>query len=89
MARALEADVPRIYFNGFASGLSTGDVVTVVEQNGRPVAVLNMSYTVAKSYSQGLATVIAKLEEESGRQIMTTKKIETFIAKPTGTDSGT
>ena len=76
IARAMESDVPRVYFNGFVNGMSTGDIVTILEKNDMPVAILNMSFTVAKTLSVSLGQIIARLEEVSERPIMTTHEIE-------------
>ena len=73
--RALEADVPSIYFNGFANALSAGDIICVLERNGQPVGIINISYTVAKTLSASLATLIARLEETSKQPIMTTHEV--------------
>lgn len=73
--RALEADVPRIYFNGFVNAFSAGDIMCVLERNGQPVGIMNISYTVAKTLSASLATLIARLEETSRQPIMTTHEV--------------
>ena len=78
ITRGFQAGVPCFYFNGFATAASTGDIASILEQNGKPVAVLNMSYTVAKTLSVSLGNIIAAIEEQSGRQIMTTQEIEKF-----------
>ena len=76
IARAMKSDVPRVYFNGFVNGMSTGDIITILEKNNTPVGILNMSFTVAKTLSVSLGQMIARLEETSGRPIMTTHDIE-------------
>ena len=76
ISRAMESDVPRVYFNGFVNGMSTGDIITILEKNNAPVAILNMSFTVAKTLSVSLGQIIARLEEASERPIMTTHDIE-------------
>ncbi|MBM3301841.1 MAG: hypothetical protein FJY85_18055 [Deltaproteobacteria bacterium] len=68
-------DLPRIYFNGFASGLGNADVFIVLHHQQRPVAILNASYTVAKTLAVKLGAAIASLEEISGNVIMTTDDI--------------
>ncbi|MGH8468850.1 MAG: hypothetical protein ACREVY_07705 [Gammaproteobacteria bacterium] len=77
---AIQSDIPKINFNGIITLLGTGDVLVVLERNGQPVAVLNASYTVAKTLSVLLGNTIAKLEERSGHPIMTTNEIEEFLA---------
>jgi hypothetical protein len=54
--------------------------LVVLERNGQPVAVLNASYTIAKTLSVLLGNAIAQLEELSGHPIMTTMEIEKFLA---------
>ena len=65
-------DIPRLYFNGFSSTLGTGDVVIVLSRNGEPVAILNASYTLAKTLAEKLGGLIAVLESQTGADIMTT-----------------
>lgn len=69
-----------VYFNGFQLALTNGDVSGIMLLNGQPQVVLNMSYTVAKSLSVGLTELITKLEELTGRDIMTTKEVESGMA---------
>jgi hypothetical protein len=76
MEAGLAPAVPKIYFNGFLNGTSAGDVVAVLERNGQPVAVLNMAFTVAKSFAQAIGSTVSDIEEKSGRSILTTKEIE-------------
>lgn len=77
---ALDAGVPQIYFNGFANALSTGDITTVLERNGQPVAILNMSFTVAKSMSVSLGGVVSALENISERDMLTTFDLERIFS---------
>lgn len=79
--QALEADVPQIYFNGFVNAFSAGDIMCVLERNGRAVGIMNMSYSVAKTLSASLATLVGKLEEASKQSIMTTHEVGNFLEK--------
>jgi hypothetical protein len=76
MRAALAPDVPKIYFNGFINAVSSGDIVTVLERNGQPVAVLNMSFTVAKSLAQALGVTVSDLEKKAGQAMLTTKDVD-------------
>ncbi len=83
MKAALEApDVPHIYFNGFVNALGTGDIIVVLEQNNKPVAKLNMSYTVAKTFAAKLGATVAQLEEATNRRMLTTDEIEKAMTSP-------
>jgi hypothetical protein len=76
LKNALESpEVPVLYVNGFVNSMTSGDVLTVLERNGRPVAVLNMSFTVAKTLSVGLGSTIAQLEEGAGQSMLTTQEV--------------
>lgn len=83
LARAIAANAPQIYFNGFASGLGNGDVNCVLERNGQPVAVLNMSFTLAKTLAVSLGSIISQVEERAGRDIMTTHDIDKLFNEET------
>ncbi|MDQ3563152.1 MAG: hypothetical protein M3436_03095 [Pseudomonadota bacterium] len=77
---AVQSDIPKINFNGIVTTLGTADITVVLERNGQPVALLNASYTAAKTLSVMLGNAIAQLEELSGQSIMTTAEVERFLA---------
>ena len=79
-------DVPHIYCNGFSNLLSNCDTMTILTRNEVPVAVLNMSYSTAKTMALKLGQMIAHLEEVTGQQIMTTDSIDSDVARVTGKD---
>lgn len=66
-----DSTIPEIYFNGFSTFLAPSDVFVVLYRNGYPAAKLNLSYTTAKTLAVQLEKLIADLEEDSGRKIMT------------------
>ena len=69
-------DIPHIYTNGFSNALGTGDIATVFQSNGEASAVVNMSYTVAKTYAVTLMKLISEFESATGINIKTTHEIE-------------
>lgn len=75
LQKGVEADVPHLYFNAFAGGLGNGDIAMVLEHNGIPVATLNMSFTVAKTFAVAIGSLVAALETASERNIMTMSDI--------------
>lgn len=80
--KAVESnEIPKIYFNGFANGLGNSDIVIVLQSNGKPVAVLNTSFTIAKTLVQKLNDVIGIIEKNSGNTIMTTTDIDKALTK--------
>ena len=68
--------VPRIYTNSFAGGVSTADMFVVLLSTGVPVAVLQMSYTVAKTMAQELTRMVNELEKSMGQPILTIPEIQ-------------
>lgn len=71
-----------IYANGFKAGISASDIFVVLERNGSEIAVLNLSYTVAKSLGMALKTLIEQLEQKSGHEIMTSDEVGKYISAP-------
>jgi hypothetical protein len=81
LTTALESDVEQIYFNSFVSSIGSGDILIVLERHGKPVAILNTSYTVAKTFALKLAQLIGNLEGLTGNTIMTTDDVAAKLAK--------
>jgi hypothetical protein len=81
IAEALKADIPKIYANAFVCAMGVSDVTVILERNGRPEAVLNLSFTSTKTLSVKLAGVVAQLEEKSGQPVMITDDVEKYFAK--------
>jgi hypothetical protein len=81
LARGMDADVPQIYFNAFVSTMSSGDVLTILERNGKPVVVLNMSYTVAKTLAISLGQIISQFESAVERNMLTTHEVQTALER--------
>jgi hypothetical protein len=74
-----DTSLEKIYFNGFAAGIGTGDIMITLERNGIPITVLNTSYTVAKSLAEKMTEIIEKLEKQTGNTIMTTDVIHSKV----------
>jgi len=72
-------ELPKTYANGFQVVMSNSDVSLLLIQNNVPVAVVNMSYTVAKTLSKKVGELIEKLETRSGQPIMTTDDIHKYL----------
>lgn len=69
------------YFNGFSMAIGTGDVVIALQLNGKPILVLNTSYTVAKTMAEGLSKIISELEKKTNIAIMTTQIVAAALTK--------
>jgi hypothetical protein len=76
-----------LYMNGFKVGYSATDVFIVLQRNGSDMGVLNISYTLAKTLSEALQTLIKELEQKTGQTIMTAQVISTAMSRPLETKS--
>jgi hypothetical protein len=74
-------DIPHLYANGFISAIGNGDTLLVFQQTGRPIATLNLSFTVAKTLVKKLGAIIEDLEKNSGNTIMTTGDLDEVLRK--------
>jgi len=72
-------EVQKIYFNGFVTAVGGADIMCALELNSSAVATLNMSFTTAKTFARALGNVISQLEQQAGREIMTTNDVDKFM----------
>lgn len=79
MKSALESkEVTQIAANTFTSAYGNSDIIVLLERNGSPVAILNLSYTLAKSLAIDLSNTVAAIENGVGQAIPTMNEIEQF-----------
>lgn len=81
MQNALSDDVPKIYVNGFGVTATLGDIMVLLEANGRAVGVLNMSYTVATTLAARLHALLAAFEERTGRPMLTIDAVAELLGR--------
>jgi len=79
-----DRELPTLYFNGFINSIGTGDVVIVLRRHGKPIAILNTSYPVAKTLAEHLGGMIAQFEQQTGKTVMTIDQIRKSLSE--GTD---
>ena len=72
-------DVPKIYANSFACFQGNADMGIVLQQNGQPTAVINLSFTLAKTLAEKLNQMLLEFEDTTNNQIMTTTMIDAKI----------
>lgn len=72
-------EIQKIYANGFISATGMGDIVILLKNADTPIAVLNLSYTVAKTLAIKLGGLITQLEEATETTIMTTDNISSAM----------
>jgi hypothetical protein len=85
IAALLGSQIPNIYANGFQLGFTNADTQLLLILSGRPVAVVNFSYTLAKSISEKLAKLVDEWEKKTGHALQTTDSLDkAFAVKPEG-----
>lgn len=82
----LDSSVPKIYANGFSIGLTNADTQIVLMLFGRPIAVLSLSYTLAKTLSGKLSYLVSEWEKRTGHPLQTTDSIDKVFGE--GIDAG-
>jgi hypothetical protein len=71
----------QLYANGFSLGLSNADVFIILQKFGRPIGVVNLSYTLAKTLSVKLTGLVSDWEKNTKRDLATTDDIERAFSK--------
>lgn len=84
-----DPSLPRIYANGFSAGLGNADVVLVLQLQGKPIAVLNISYTLAKTLAQKIGGIVASFEQSIGQELVTTDKVDQKMKEKKSSEPGT
>jgi hypothetical protein len=82
-----DPNVPQIYVNNLQSGYNNTDFILLLESNGRPSAVLNMSYTLAKTLVETIGNNITDLEAKLGHSIRSMEEMDRL--RQTITNAGT
>jgi hypothetical protein len=80
LQQALRTPLPRFYANSFINALTDADVMTIFQANGQAVAIVNMNYTVAKSFVNALSQAIEEYEKKFDTKVPI---IEFGLSKPT------
>lgn len=60
------SELEEIYFNGFQITMGNGDLMILLNRNGKVVKKVNLSYTMAKTLSEKLGLLIANIEQKNG-----------------------
>ncbi|PZV13428.1 MAG: hypothetical protein DCF20_15470 [Pseudanabaena sp.] len=80
-------DHKQIYANGFYTAVSPVDVVVGLTRNGQNTAVLNLSFSLAKTLAFNLLEVVEDFEEKLGIEFPTLDKIFEHFNEPDEVDS--
>lgn len=71
-----DPSVNRIYANGFTIGISNADAHIVLSWFGQPLAIVNISYTLAKTLSLKLNKLVEDWEKKTKHPLATTDVID-------------
>lgn len=77
MVNVAFAEAPFLYANGFVNGLGLTDAYMVLHANARPVAVVNMSMSVAKTLGQNLLAMIESYEQQTNQTVPRVEELQT------------
>lgn len=82
VAQAIESeDTIKLYANGFANFFTNSDIGIVFSQNNKPIILLNISLTLAKTLVVKLGRMIHDFEKNTDVKILTTTDIEEKFLK--------
>jgi hypothetical protein len=73
----MNAPIPRMYANGFVIAQSNSDFSLVMMLNGAPTAVVNMSFTSAKTLGEELGKALNNLERGIEQKILSMDEVTT------------
>ncbi|MDO8677786.1 MAG: hypothetical protein Q7R30_04380 [Acidobacteriota bacterium] len=76
-----DPELKHIYANGFGVGLTNADVSVVLQLSGRPIKVLHLSYTLAKTLAEKLGQVVKEFETAIDTKLVTTDKVDEAFKK--------
>jgi len=80
--QAVESEqVIKIYANGFANFFTNSDIGLILSRNNKPIALLNISLTLAKTLVEKLGQMIHDFEKNTDIKILTTTDIEEKFLK--------
>ena len=76
IVEAAFVEAPSLYANGFVNGLGLTDAYLVLQANGRSVAVVNMSLSVAKTLGQSLLMMVGSYEQQTKQSVPTLDELQ-------------
>ncbi len=66
---AAQLPIPHVYANAFINNLSTTEITSVIQFGARPLLMLSMSPSMAKTYALALQELVSKYEEAVGHPV--------------------
>ena len=81
--RLSQLPIPQAFFNSFGQGVTLTDVNSVLLYNQKPVLLLSMSLSVAKSFAEATLDSIASYERDLNIKVLS---LDELSALATGID---
>lgn len=78
--------VQRIYTNGFALAIGNADMHVVLQLHTQPIAILSMSFTLAKTLHARLGQMVSDFESKVERPMLTTDEVDAAFSRRTPTE---
>jgi hypothetical protein len=72
----LQMPLPQIVFNGFLTSHTASEVTTAVSFSDRPIVMLIMSPSVAKSFAMSILSAVDHYEKSAGLTVDTIEDIQ-------------
>jgi hypothetical protein len=76
-----DPQVLKLYANGFAIALSNADMSVLLQLSGKPVGIMYLSYTMAKTLHERLGQVVRDFEDQSKQKLLTTDEVDIIFAR--------
>ncbi|MFH0824026.1 MAG: hypothetical protein V2B18_14850 [Pseudomonadota bacterium] len=71
-----DPNVVKLYVNGLTVGISLSDVFMIVKSGPTPSAVIQMSFTTAKTMMLHLTDLITRFEKDTGQTLLTMEDVK-------------
>jgi hypothetical protein len=71
-----DPDVPKLYMNGFVVGKSLSDMFIIAQTASKPLAMIQMSFTTAKTLAEDLSNLIQEFENQTGQKLLSMRDIQ-------------
>jgi hypothetical protein len=76
-----DPQVLKLYVNGFGIALSNADMSILLQLAGKPIGIMYLSYTMAKTLHERLGQVVRDFEAQSDQKLLTTDQVDKIFAR--------
>lgn len=58
--KVIDSEIPQIYFNSYINIGTDVDILTVLQRYGKPIAILNIPWDIARQLAPALTEMVAQ-----------------------------